>query len=231
MAPESQRLSYQSYLDNAQAIFDSFPNEKVWARGGFRPNRQLQNPEAGYCIVLRYGERTTRAISQFMAKVGAVLPPFLEYREQDLHTTIGTYGKGHMVGFVPSLTILQSLMKAVEKCTKRPLQHLQFTFERWLYNDEVILLSGYPNLELWSLFQEIGSACDEGGCPLETARITHVTTARFICSASHQEFMDFNLVMKSAPAIETCKPKKVDLASWRCDGKHFALVTHQCYEL
>jgi hypothetical protein len=36
-------------------------------------------PEAGYCVVIREDEKTTNAISRFMKKVYAILPPMVEY--------------------------------------------------------------------------------------------------------------------------------------------------------
>jgi len=53
MTQETRHMTFDFYVENAQAIFDGFPNEQVWIQGGLRPNKQLQNPEAGYCIVIR----------------------------------------------------------------------------------------------------------------------------------------------------------------------------------
>jgi hypothetical protein len=42
-------MTFTDYLKNAQSIFGSFLNEAVGAQGGVKPNRQIENPEAGYC--------------------------------------------------------------------------------------------------------------------------------------------------------------------------------------
>lgn len=224
-------MTLDSFVKNAQAIFDSFPNEQVWLQGGLRPNRQLQKPEAGYCIVIRYDEKTTHAISHFMAKIRSVLPPIVEYSEQNLHTTVGTYGKENMERFVPDSATLQYLIKLVEKGINYRPQNLRVEFGRWLYNDEAILVSGYPNQDLWCLFEDIKNACQENGYPLEMGRIVHITTARFISGISRQEFEKFILLMKSAPTVAHTKPSAIDLATWRCDGLEFNLVTHKRYYL
>jgi 2'-5' RNA ligase len=222
-------MTFDSFVKNARAIFDSFPNEQVWLQGGLRPNRQLQKPEAGYCIVIRYDEKTTSAISHFMTKIRSVLPPIVEYSEQNLHTTVGTYGKRNMEGFVPDSATLQHLMKSVEKGINNHPQNLRIEFGRWLYNDEAILVSGYPNQDLWYLFQDIENACQENGYPLEMGRIVHITTARFISGVSRQEFEKFILLMKSAPTVTPARPSAIDLATWRCDGLEFNLVTYKRY--
>ena len=224
-------MTFDIFVENARAIFDGFPNEQVWIQGGLRPNRQLQKPEAGYCIVIRYDEKTTSTISHFMTKIRSVLTSIVEYSEQNLHTTVGTYGKGDMKGFISDSATLQHLMKSVEKGINNHLLNLSIEFGRWLYNDEAILISGYPNQDLWHLFQNIGNVCEENGFPLEMRRMMHITTARFIGSVTAQEFEKFSFLMKSAPAIETAIPSSIDLATWCCDGLAFNLDIHKRYRL
>jgi hypothetical protein len=220
-------MTFDIFVENAQAIFDSFPNEQVWVQGGLRPNRQLQKPEAGYCIVLRYDKKTTSTISHFMTQIRSVLPFIVEYNEQNFHTTVGTYGKGDMKGFISDSATLQHLMKSVEKGINNHPQNLRVEFGRWLYNDDAILISGHTNQNPWHLCRNIGNVCQENGFPLEMGRIMHITTARFISSVTSQEFEKFSLLMKSAPAIEATKPSAIDIATWRCDGLEFSLVTHK----
>jgi len=224
---ENRHMTFDVFVKNAQVIFDSFPNEQVWIQGGLRPNRQLQKPEAGYCVVFRYDEKITRVISHFMKKIRSFLPHLVEYNEQNLHTTIGTYGKSNMKEFVPDSAILQLLMESVEKGINNYSQNICIEFRKWLYNDEAILVSGYPNQDLWCLCQNIGNAFQEDGFSLEMGRIIHITTARFTSNVSFQEFEKFSLLMKSAPVLETTKPIAIDLATWRCDGLEFNIVTHK----
>lgn len=224
-------MTFDVFVENAKVIFDSFPNEQVWLQGGLKPNRQLKMPEAGYCIVFRYDKKLTSVISRFMAKIHSVLPHLVEYNEQDLHTTIGTYGKSDMKEFVPNSEILQRLMESVEKGMNNYSQNICIEFRKWLYNNEAILVSGYPNQDLWYLYQNIGNAFQENGVPLEMGRIIHITTARFTSRVSFQEFEKFSLLVKSAPVLETTKPVAIDLATWRCDGLEFNLVTHKRYVL
>jgi 2'-5' RNA ligase len=231
MAQENLPLTFDTFIEKAQAIPDSFPNEQVWLQGGLRPNRQLQRPEAGYCIVMRYDEMTTSPISHFMTKVRSILPPIVEYSEQNLHTSLGTYGKRDMEGFVPDLAILQQLVKSVEEGIGNRPKNLRVEFGRWLYNDEAILISGSPNQDLWQLFQNIGNACQENGYPSEMARIVHITTARFISSISRPEFEQFVRLMKSAPKLASAKPSTIDLATWHCDGLVFDIAVHRRYRL
>jgi hypothetical protein len=228
---KSPAMTFELFIENAQAIFDSFPNERVWLQGGLRANRQLGKPEAGYCIVLRYDEKTTRAIEIFMRRVRSVLPPVVAYNQQNLHTTVGTYGKGNLQGFKPEPATLQRLMESVETGLSNQLHDLQIDFGGWFYNDETILISGYPNLELWQLCQNIGNTCQNNGFPLEMGRMMHVTTARFISNITGLEFDKFSNIMKTAPVIRTVTPSSIDLATWSCDGLKFNLVTHKRYLL
>lgn len=222
-------MTFNEYTTNAQAIFDNFPNEHIWRRGGFAPNRQLQHPEAGYCIVLRYDDKTTSAISHFMTKIRSVLPPIVEYDERNFHSTIGVYGKKNLHDFVPESTTLKLLMKSVEKGLTPCPQNPHIEFGKWLYNNEAILLSGYPNQAVWEISQNINHACRENGYALEVGRIIHITTARFISGVTSQVFEQFSKLMKSAPFIKPTKPIALDLATWRCDGLTFDLVTHYQY--
>ncbi|RPH60817.1 MAG: hypothetical protein EHM81_05520 [Chloroflexi bacterium] len=167
-------MTYESFVENAQTIFDGFPNERVWLQGGIRPNRQLQKPEAGYCIVLRYDEKTSSIISRFMTTIRSVLSPIVEYNDQNLHTTVGTFGKESADKFSPDSTVLLHLMKSVEKGISGYSQNIHVKFGKWLYNDEAILVSGYPNQDLWYLCQNIGSVFQENGFPLEMGRIIHI---------------------------------------------------------
>jgi hypothetical protein len=231
MVQENTSMTFDTFVEKSQAIFDSFPNEHVWLQGGLRPNRQLQRPEAGYSIVIRYDETTTIPISDFMTKIHAILPPIVEYRQQSLHTTVGTYGKGDLEGFVPDLVTIQHLARSVKIGISNRPQNFRIEFGKWLYNDEAIFISGFPNEDLWQLFQNIGSACQESGYPLEMARITHITTARFISPISRPEFEQFVRLMKSAPKIASAKPSAIDLATWHCDGLTFDIVTHKRYRL
>lgn len=224
-------MTFDVFVENAQAIFDSFPNEQVWLQGGLRPNRQLQKPEAGYCVVIRYNEKIVSVISHFMAKIHSVLPHLVEYNEQSLHTTIGTYGKSGMKEFVPDSGILQRLTESVEKGMNNYSQNICIEFRKWLYNDEAILVSGYPNQDLWYLCQNIENAFRENGFSLEMGRMIHITTARFTSQVSFQDFEKFSLLVKAAPIIGTTKPVAVDLATWHCDGLEFNLATHKRYLL
>jgi hypothetical protein len=224
-------MTFENFVANSQAIFKSFPNEQVWIQGGFIPNRQLQKPEAGYCVVIRYDEKTTNAISRFMTRIQGVLPPIVEYSERSFHTTIGVYGKGDLQGFISDLAVLKYLAKSVEKglmdCPKNPCVE----FGQWLYNNEAILVSGYPNQDLWCLSQNIRNACQENGVPIEMGRIIHITTARFISGVTRQVFEQFMLEMKSAPPIGNIRPSAIELATWHCDGLTFGIVTHKHYPL
>lgn len=224
-------MTYDNFAKTAQAIFNSFPNEQVWMQGGLKPNRQLQQPEAGYCIVIRYHEKIIQPILHFMTQVRSVLPPIVEYKERELHTTIGTYGKTDMERFAPDTAILQHIIKSVEKGINAYPKNLSVKFERWLYNNETIIISGYPSRDLWCLFRKIASACQEDGYPLEMGRIIHVTTARFTKGISSQDFEQFRFLMEMAPAIETSKPSAIDIATWSCDGYKFALSTYKSYHL
>jgi hypothetical protein len=224
-------MTFDSFVANSKNIFDTFPNEQVWLQGGFLPNRQLRNPEAGYCIVIRYDESTTGVISSFMEKVRAILPPVVEYNQQSFHTTIGVYGKEETQGFVPDAEVLSYLNKSVEEGLRSCEGSPYVEFGRWLFNHEAVLVSGYPNKDLWHLIQNIETACKKNGFPLEMGRIVHITTARFISGVTHQLFEQFVHIMKTAPAIEPTKPQAVDLASWRCDGLTFDLVTHERHGL
>ena len=224
-------MTFDQYLADAQAIFDSFPNERVWLQGGIRPNRQLQKPEAGYCIVFRYDEETANTISRHMVKIRSVLPPVVEYNVRNLHTTIGVHDKGEMSEFVLDSAVMkrlgESVAEGLSNCPATP----SIKLGRWLFNDEAILVSGYPNHDLWKLMQNVGRACGLNGHPLEMARVTHVTTARFISGASHESFKQLVLLVKSTPFIGSVMPSSVDLATWRCNGLKFELVTHNRYSL
>jgi hypothetical protein len=224
-------MTFDSFVANAQAIFNSFPNERVWSQGGFGPNRQLDKPEAGYCIVIRYDEKTTRTISRFMTKIRSILPPTVEYSEHNLHSTIGVYGKGELHEFVPDSALLKHLMTSVEDGLSHRPQNPGIAWAGWLFNDEAMLIAGYPNQDLWQLSQNIGRACQENGYPLDMGRIIHVTTARFVSSVTREDFERFIVLMKSAPAIESSRPSAIDVATWRCDGLTFDLATHQRYHL
>ena len=224
-------MTFESFIANSKAIFERFPNEQVWLQGGFMPNRQLQMPEAGYCIVIRYDEITTNAILQFMGKVYEILPPVVEYNAQSFHTTIGVFNKGELKGFVPDLAVLKTLGESVERGLRNSPRNPKVTFEKWLFNNETILISGYPNQDLWQLSQNIENACQENQVPLERGRILHITTARFIHGVTRQVFEQFLHLMETAPVIKPAKPGAIDIATWRCDGLIFEITPHERYPL
>ena len=224
-------MPYNNYLQTAQTIFDGFPNEQVWSQGGFQPNRQLQKPEAGYCVVIRYDETISGAIAQFMAKVHAVLPQLVTYNKQTLHTTIGTYGKNNMNAFAPNPAVLHLLAESVAKGISGYPRNIGIEFGKWLYNEEVILVPAYPNEELWHLCRSIGNAFQENGLPLQMGRIMHITTARFTGNVSFEIFEEFRLFLKSAPVLGGIKPRAIDLATWSCDGLAFNLIPHKRFDL
>jgi hypothetical protein len=112
------------------------------------PNRQIERPEAGYCIVFRYDEAITSPISRFMSRVRALLPPVVEYNESNLHTTIGVYGKGAMSGFVPDPASLNILRNSVEEGLRNSTGKLRINFGKWLFNHEALLVSGFPNVSV-----------------------------------------------------------------------------------
>jgi len=223
--------TFDTYSANAQVIFGSFPNERVWSQGGLAPNRQLQEPEAGYCIVLRFAADTTDAISDLMTQIRSILPPVVEYNERNLHSTIGVYGKQSMSGFVPDPVALKGLRKSVEEGLCRRPHNPRVELGHWLFNSETILIPGYPNHDLWQLAHNIGYACNRNGHALEMVRITHVTTARFINGVTYPIFQQFVRLVRSAPHIGSVMPAAIDLATWRCDGLMFELDTHHRYHL
>ena len=222
-------MTFENFIANSKAIFEAFPNEQVWLQGGFRANRQIGMPEAGYCVVLRYDQNVTDLIANYMKKIFAILPPVVEYDAQSLHTTIGVFEKGAVKGFAPDSEVLKRLGKSVKTGLRNNPGNPAVTFERWLYNQEAMLISGYPNLDLWYLMQKIGEACQENGVPLERGHIMHITTARFTRGVSRPVFEQFLRLMDSAPIIGTTKPSAIDVATWQCDGLMFDLVTHDQY--
>ena len=181
--------------------------------------------------MIRYDEKTTNMISHFIKKVHTILPPMVEYNERSFHTTIGVFDKGDMKGFVPDFAVLKSLGKSVETGLRNGPENPEVTFEKWLYNNEAILISGYPNQDLWCLSQNIGDACQENRVPLERGPIIHITTARFISGVPRPVFEQFLLLMETVPAIGSTKPSAIDIATWRCDGLTFDIVTHERYSL
>jgi hypothetical protein len=224
-------MTYNNYLQTAQSIFDGFPNEQIWAQGGFQVNHQLQKPEAGYCVVLRYDEKVTSVIAQFMKKIHAVLPGPLTYNEENLHSTIGTFGKMDMNAFVPDPTIIRYLAESVEKGISGCSRNIGIDFGKWLYNEEAILVSGHPNQALWHLCLNIENTLQENNLPIAMGRIMHITTARFTGSVSFQAFEQFRGIMKSAPVLGSAKPIAIDLATWSCDGLNFKLHIHTHFSL
>jgi hypothetical protein len=224
-------MTFDDYIANAEAILDAFPNERVWSQGGIVPNRQIERPEAGYCIVFRYDEAITSPISCFMSRVRALLPPMVEYNESSLHTTIGVCGKGGMSGFVPDRANINTLRKSVEDGLRNSTGKLRINFGKWLFNHEALLVSGFPNRELWQLVQNVAYACYVNNHALEMSRILHVTTARFISNLDRQVFEEFLSLMKSAPDLESTRPASIDVATWCCDGLSFDLISHQRYPL
>lgn len=224
-------MTFESFIANSKAIFERFPNEQVWLQCGFIPNPQLHMPEAGYCVAIRYDENTTNLISHFMNKVYAILPPVVAYDQRSFHTTIGVFEKGGLKGFVPDIAVLKSLSRSVEAGLRDCPPDPRVTFGKWLFNHETLLISGYPDQDLWRLSQNIANACRENQVPLEPGRILHITTARFIHGVPRQVFERFVLLMEAAPVIEPVKPSAVDIAAWRCDGLTFEIVTHERYPL
>ena len=224
-------MTHIDFLENAQSIFESFPNEQVWAQGGLQPKRQLQKPEAGYCVVFRYDEKITSVITHFMAKIHSTLPNLLTYNAENLHTTIGTYGKTDMKEFVSDSTIIRRLEESLEKGLSGHSGNILIEFGKWLYNEEAILIPGYPNQELWHLIQSIGNICQENGLSLDMGRIMHITTARFTENVSFQTFEAFSSIMKTAPVLNGVKPIAIDLATWSCDGLIFNLIPHKHFIL
>lgn len=224
-------MTFDQYVANMKTIFASFPNEQVWLQGGLGPNRQMQKPKAGYCIVFRYDAETADIMSGRMAKIRAVLPPVVEYNVSNFHTTIGVYGKREMAEFIPNSAVLGFLDVSIDEGLGARSWSPQIELGQWLFNEEAILVSGYPNRELWELMQNIGRACRQNGCPLEMSRITHVTTARFTREVTRETFERLVLLIKAAPLMGAVAPSSIDLATWRCDGLKFELVTHSRHSL
>ena len=224
-------MTFESFIENSKAIFEQFPNEQVWFQGGLVPNRQLQTPEAGYCVAIRYDEITTHAISAFMRKAYAILPPTVEYNIQSFHSTIGVFAKGDLSEFLPDITILESLRKSVASALIKAPGNPRVQFGKWLFNAEAILVSGFPNHDLWNLSQAIGTACQENRVPLEQGRIIHITTARFISAVSGRVFNQFTRLMETAPVLKPAKPSAIAVATWRCDGLTFEITPHEQFPL
>lgn len=219
-------MTFTDYIKNAQNIFDHFPNEMVWMQGGIKPNRQIENPEAGYCIVFRYDEQIARTIRDFMTKLQSDLPPMLLYDVHNLHTTIGVYGKRKLQGFEPDQAIIKRLTSSIQEALCHCPPNPGLELGKWLFNNEAVLVSGSPNEALWSLSQSIKHVCNINDLSLEMSRIVHMTTARFIVDFSKQNFDHFVFLMKSTPLIGTVKPNAIDIATWQCDGLSFKLATH-----
>jgi hypothetical protein len=224
-------MNFESFIANSKAIFERYPNEQVWLQGGFVPNRQLQQPEAGYCVVLRYDGETTHLISHFMSKVYAILPPAVEYNERSFHTTVGIFGKGELKGFEPDSAIPKSLGNSVETGLMNSPRDPKVTLDKWLFNNESLLISGYPNQDLWQLSQNIVNASQGNRVPLEPVTIIHITTARFIRAVPSGIFEQFLHLMQEAPLIGPTKPMAIDIATWRCDGMTFEIVIHERFPL
>jgi len=181
--------------------------------------------------VLRYAADTTGAISRLMTEIRSIFPPVVEYNECNVHSTIGVYGKRSVSGFVPDPDTLNGLRKSLEEGFSRRPQNPRVELSHWLFNSETILIPGYPNQDLWELSKNIGDACSRNGYVLEMARITHVTTARFISGVTLPIFEQFVRLVKSAPRIGSVMPIAIDLATWRCNGLKFELDTHHRYNL
>jgi hypothetical protein len=161
-----------------------------------------------------------------MTHLHAALPPMVVYDAHDLHSTIGVYGKRRLQEFEPDQAVIKRLARSIQAGLRHCPQNPGLELHKWLFNNEAILVSGYPNEALWRLAQDIGQACQLNGFKLEISRIAHITTARFTVDFTKQMFNHFVFLMKSAPLIGAVKPNTIDLATWQCDGLSFKLATH-----
>lgn len=210
---------------------ESFPNERIRDQGRFLPNRQLQAPEAGCCVVLRYGRNVTNLLSRFMENIRALLPPIVAYDESSFHTTLGVFQKSDPGTFRRDPTIYRVLAEAVEESMEVLHDRPGIDLMKWLYNQEALLCGGLPNRSLWEFSCRVGEICVARGIPLEMGRMMHITTARFIEGVDQAVFNRFVALMRDAPVPGPVYPRAVDVAAWRCDGLVFELDVYQSLPL
>ena len=166
-----------------------------------------------------------------MTRLYADLPPMLVYDAHNLHTTIGVYGKRELQEFETDQAIIKRLASSIQEELRRCPPNPCLELGKWLFNNEAVLVSGFPNEALWSLSQRIGRVCNLNDLSLDTPRIMHITTARFIDNFNKKMFDQFVFLMKSAPLIGAVKPNAIDVATWQCDGLSFKLATHNRFLL
>lgn len=216
-------MNFDSYITESRTAMEAFPNERIRDRGCFMPNRQLQTPEAGTCIVLRYDRNVADVLTRLLVPLREILPPIVDYDESTFHTTLGVFQKSAPGDFRQNPTTFRVLAEAVEEGVESLRDRPQIDLVKWLYNREALLCGGLPNRSLWELSRRIGAACRARGFPLEMSRMMHITTARFIKDAGPAVFDKFVARVRDAPVPGVTGPRAVDVAGWRCDGVTFEL--------
>jgi len=203
---------------------------------GLVANIPKSGAQAGYLVVLRYGDEFTSKIGEFSLEVNWALEGrALVYDEANIHQTIVDFNLQEIPTseFIPDRKILGGLSESTHRALKTFKQHyLGFgpatAFKEYLNSPDSVILTPLESRGNYSLIELIASEAQKNKLEVRKAWGRHVTVNRFTEEVPLGELENFKQLLERANSEasflkQEYKAKRLDIGYFILNKQSFAL--------
>lgn len=218
-------MSYRKFIEKQNQIYSNFENSSIKEKGTI-PSDVVINGTIEYLIALRHSDKVNEEVARFSERMGKEIP-ILEYKAEDLHTTFTN--KPFEESEEIDESFLEKLCLGVSKI--RNLKTFGIFYNKWLYNENTIILKGNAPKEFYYLSKGILNNLKGGGIELRMPWASHMTGARFNEKINAEELKGFFKLMGEAPIIGESIPKSIDVGIIKLDKNNFDFGVYRSFKL
>ena len=212
-------MDIEDFLTKQEEVYARFRNTSKVQSEGTKPN--LPNQQGGYLIIFKHAEEISEKIGDFSRKISQSIP-LMAYDSKTIHTTISDYNISEI--FNPDKNILDNICDSVNSIA---VGKLKIGYNEWLYNQDTVLVAGYPNEIFLDISKSIYWSAIQKGINLRMPWGAHITAGRFTKQKSPNDLSDFFKLMKETPKIGISNPKIIDVGYFSFGKKGFTINTYE----
>lgn len=193
---------YINFKNKEKEIISRIENSYSEVRkNGLTSNIPEKGFDAGYAVVLRYGNNLMDSIENFSKQVNNSLDgKSLIYNKENLHQTIADYNIKHFEKkFNPNKKILSGLEKSAKNSSNNLDNPVWNSFGKFIYNSNSVILKPLRGINggTYNLVKKFEENSQKNNLDVRPAWGSHVTVSRFTENISPDKLDNFYGLMEN----------------------------------
>jgi 2'-5' RNA ligase len=220
--------AFNEFLKGQERIYETdFRKSNLIKEKGAKKHSRIN--QRGYVIVIRHPREVEDKVEAISVKIAEHFPS-MPYRKGLIHTTLFFYGISD--DFSRDDGIIGKASQVVRKL-KSDLEKMSIDYPSWIYNQEGVIVAGYPNEAFFKNVQRIKEKLEKDGGNLEFKLPwgAHITASRFIDKVDPSKLDHFYEIVENAPIIGKSSPRTIDVGYAQFSEKSIEMYVQESFSL